>query len=88
MDSDSISELVVPPRIVNIDCPRKCGWFRAYTQRNEWMTKIVDHPLYGLLTEQELVNLEVTTHDCTETRNARIRNMNRRAKRVRQHTAA
>jgi hypothetical protein len=88
VDERSISELKVPARVVNIDCPRKCGWFRAYTKTEEWLNRLIEHPLYGLLRQHELVNLEVQSHDCTEARNAKIRLMNRRAKNVRHRTAA
>jgi hypothetical protein len=88
VDDYSITEFTVPARIVRIECPRRCGWYRAYTKTGQWMSAIIDHPLYGLLTQQELVNLEVQSHDCIEARNAKIRLMNRRARNVREAAAA
>jgi hypothetical protein len=86
VDGYSIAQLKVPARIVRIECPRRCGWFRAYTKTDEWMGRIIDHPLYGLLKESELVNLEVQGHDCIEHRNAQIRHANRRNKNVKVHS--
>jgi hypothetical protein len=60
-------------KIHSIRCPRNCGWFRAYTERPGWDGQIVDHPTYGPITEKELVQLDVQSHDCVEHRNALVR---------------
>lgn len=63
--------------IHKIKCPKHCGWYRDYTNRPEWMVRKIDHPIYGSVTEETLVQLEILDHDCIETANARLRH-NRR----------
>lgn len=59
--------------VYRIKCPKHCGWFREYTKRPEWMIKKVDHLVYGPVTGEALVQLDVINHDCIETANARLR---------------
>lgn len=69
-------------KIHTIPCRYKCGWFRAWTEKPGWDDEIVDHPIYGPVTEKELVQLDVQNHDCTETHNARVRLRRKKNERI------
>lgn len=85
VDSYSPRTVTIPPKIEEIYCPRNCGWFRAYTRSDEWMKRMVAHPLYGLILESDLVRIEVQDHSCREYRNAIIRKNRRKVER--EHSA-
>jgi hypothetical protein len=76
MDGNSVGEVAKPGgpvAIVRFKCPRHCPWFRDYTKSDKWMGQLIDHPLYGPIVASSLVRLEIQSHSCIETRNARIR---------------
>jgi hypothetical protein len=52
------------PVIREIVCVRKCGYIRPYTDTRAWLTRIIDHPVYGLVNGRQLVETEVWNHDC------------------------
>jgi hypothetical protein len=71
VDRDSARPVIV--RIERIKCPRKCGWYREFRNERWWMDQVITHPVYGLVTGQQLVQLDVRNHDCTEAANAKVR---------------
>lgn len=79
---DRVFVAMTAVKIHTIPCPRKCGWFRDWTERPGWDEEIVDHLIYGPVTEKELVQLDVRNHDCTESHNASIRLNKRRRENV------
>lgn len=64
-----------------ISCPKKCGWYHCYTNRTEWYTTLVGHPLWGPVTNLAALRLDLLSHDCTEYHNAIIRLRGKQAER-------
>lgn len=62
-----------------IKCPRLCGWHREFTKTDEWLHTIITHPLYGEVSNEMAAQLDILSHDCIETANARLRMKYRRA---------
>jgi hypothetical protein len=63
-----------PPRpIREIKCVRRCGYIRPYTDSPEWKMRIIDHPHYGPVSNEHLVELEVFDHNCDTWLEARDR---------------
>lgn len=65
----------MPPYIARViiwQCPY-CTWFRARTSREEWERTIIQHPLYGFITNFDAFARDVKHHNCQLTREARIR---------------
>lgn len=50
--------------IVRSVCPLHCGWFRDWTDTHKWRGSKILHPLYGTVTQEQLVNIELATHNC------------------------
>lgn len=51
--------------IREIKCARGCGFKRPYTDADWYLTRIIDHPYYGLVSGENLVQLEMYNHDCS-----------------------
>jgi len=45
-------------------CPRGCGYYRVYQLNNWWLTDTLIHPLHGKISEAQLVQLDISGHDC------------------------
>ena len=75
MDSDrkDMRLSLVMMRVRRIYCPKKCGWFRDYTDSPAWMADVIYHPLYGLIRQQDLLHIDLRTHNCFEAYNALMR---------------
>lgn len=56
--------------IVRWECPRRCGYFREWHATPTYLTQFIDHPLYGLISGEELVERDISTHSCGFFRNA------------------
>lgn len=50
--------------IRKIPCARGCGWYRAYTDAAWYLTRTIVHPLYGLVSGEQLVRLDMWNHQC------------------------
>jgi hypothetical protein len=44
-------------------CP-SCTWFRNITTDLMEKLKIIDHPIYGLVTVEQAARLDIKNHDC------------------------
>lgn len=51
-------------KIARWECPRNCGYFREWHAHNDYLQELLFHPLYGLVTGEELVQLDIATHSC------------------------
>ena len=51
-------------QIARWECPRNCGYFREWHAHNDYLQELVWHPLYGVVTGEELVQLDIGTHSC------------------------
>lgn len=52
-------------------CP--CGWFRDRNTGPDWRRRMLDHPLYGPVTNDELVLRDIAAHDCDAATGAHCR---------------
>lgn len=53
-------------------CP-SCVWYRIRKDTEEWSNKVIQHPLYGHITNYRLYLEDIRHHDCTYTREARAK---------------
>ncbi len=53
-------------------CPA-CTWFRVSHTASKWKSEIIDHPIYGRVTDEKVVELDTRNHNCAATRAARVR---------------
>lgn len=51
-------------KIARWECPRNCGYFREWHAHPDYLQELLFHPLYGLVTGEELVQLDIGTHSC------------------------
>lgn len=51
-------------KIARWECPRNCGYYREWHAHNDYLQELLFHPLYGLVTGEELVQLDIATHSC------------------------
>lgn len=68
---------------VRWDCPAKCGYYRVSNVAPERRTRIIHHLAYGDITEADLAERDIDSHECNEYHNAVIRLNRRRALRYR-----
>ena len=59
-------------RYVVWHCPN-CTWYRFRTNTEDWEKSIIQHPLYGFITNYQCYERDIETHNCMLTRDARIR---------------
>lgn len=53
-------------------CPH-CPWFRARTNKESWERTIIEHPIYGFISNYQAYEKDIHNHDCQEYRNAKAR---------------
>jgi hypothetical protein len=41
-----------------------CGWERRRGMTAEWQNQVIDHPIYGRVSNARLVTLDISTHNC------------------------
>lgn len=51
-------------QVRKIPCSRKCGYERPYTDSLRWMSDVISHPLWGKVTNKEVVQKDMYWHDC------------------------
>lgn len=42
-------------------CPR-CGWIRIVSADTEWLGRLIDHPLYGLVRQERMAAIDIVNH--------------------------
>lgn len=54
------------PRAVirQVRCMHNCGYVRPYTDATWWLDRVITHPLYGPVTGQKIVELDMWYHVC------------------------
>lgn len=60
-------------RIRKVKCSRSCGYERPYTDTAWWLDQVIDHPVYGKINGNALVQREMWDHDCGEFKAAQER---------------
>jgi hypothetical protein len=56
-----------------IACARNCGWVRSYRDSPAWLQQKLTVPLYGEVTNERLVQLDVFNHTCAAATAASVR---------------
>ena len=51
-------------------CINQCGWYRDFTDDNEYRTFQFRHPLYGLVTGMQAAIRDISHHNCDTYREA------------------
>jgi hypothetical protein len=46
------------------DCPLGCGYYREWTETSGWLTTVIIHPLYGRISQGDLLIRDITFHTC------------------------
>lgn len=47
-----------------IPCSHLCGWRRYYNDHPDWLKEKIMHPVWGYVTQEQIVRNELRTHDC------------------------
>jgi hypothetical protein len=45
-------------------CPHQCGWRRYWHDSQKFLNRWIAHPLYGPITNGDLVARDIDHHDC------------------------
>lgn len=52
---------------------RHCSWFRARTNKESWERTIIEHPVYGFISNYDAYEKDIRNHNCEEYKNAKAR---------------
>lgn len=59
--------------VVVYKCHQQCGWIRAYQENSDWLYQSLKHPIWGVISNKELVRLDILNHNCDAHHLARLR---------------
>lgn len=50
--------------IRSIPCEHMCGFHRPYNAHPDWLEQVIQHPVWGVVTQARAAALDIRWHDC------------------------